>query len=144
MSQLGIRWKIDDVPAAFITRGAVNGRYCVTFERSEASLDQIESINWSMPVITRITESQAEFGLPEGYGFQLIDLRYQHASRNFIAELQTEQQFWGDVSAYQSQIQALNETISEQNSTLNNQANQLISMTADMENAYAEGVDRVG
>ena len=144
MSQLGIRWKIDDVPVAFITRGAVNGRYCVTFERSEASLDQIENINWSMPVIARITESQAELGLPEGYGFQLIDLRYQHASRNFIAELQTEQQFWGDVSAYQSQIQALNETISEQNSTLNNQANQLISMTADMENAYAEGVDSVG
>ena len=66
MSQLGIRWKIDGVPAAFITRGAVNGRYCVTFERSEATLEQIERINWAAPTLERVTESLAEPGLPEG------------------------------------------------------------------------------
>ena len=39
MSQLGIRWKIDSVPAAFITRSAVNGRYCITFEREDLGLE---------------------------------------------------------------------------------------------------------
>lgn len=144
MSKLGIRWKIDDVPAAFVTPGAFNGRYCVTFERSEASLDQIEHINWSAPAITRVSESQTEFGLPAGYGFQLMDIRYQRTSQTFIADLQTAQQFWGDVAAYQSQVQSLSETLAEQTKILNDQASQLVTMTTDMENAYAEGVDRVG
>ena len=50
MSKLGIRWEIDGVPAAFIARSAINGRYRVTFERSEATLEQIEQINWSAPL----------------------------------------------------------------------------------------------
>ena len=33
MSKLGTRWEFDGVPAAFVTRSAVNGHYCITFER---------------------------------------------------------------------------------------------------------------
>ena len=144
MSQLGIRWNIDGVPAAFITRGAVNGRYCVTFERDEASLDQIEGIRWEAPTLERVAGSPAEPGLPEGYGFQLMELRYQHTSRTFIAEVQTGQQFWGDVTAYQTQIQELNETIAQQQATVEAQSGQLRSMEADMEAAYQEGVESHG
>ena len=144
MSKLGIRWEIDGVPAAFITRGAVNGRYCVTFERAEATLEQIEQIHWTAPVLKRITESEDELGLPVGYGFELADLRYQHSGRIFIAELQTSRQYLGDVTSYQDQIQNLNETIQAQKIAAEQQASQMAAMVSDMEQAYKEGVESNG
>lgn len=137
MSKLGIRWEIDGVPAAFVTRGSANGRYCVTFERSEASLDQIEQINWSNPALNRMTESSSELALPFGYGFDLVDLRYQHSTQLFVAELQVAQQYMGDVSDYQVQIQHLTETIDQQSA-------QMTTMVTDMETAYEEGVESHG
>ena len=137
MSKLGIRWEIDGVPAAFVTRGSANGRYCVTFERSEASLDQIEQINWSNPALNRMTESSSELALPFGYGFDLVDLRYQHSTQLFVAELQVAQQYMGDVSDYQVQIQQMTETIDQQSA-------QMTTMVTDMETAYEEGVESHG
>ena len=137
MSKLGIRWKIDGVPAAFVTRGSANGRYCVTFERSEANLEQIEQINWCNPTVKRMTESSGELGLPFGYGFDLMDLRYQHSTQLFVAELQVAQQYMGDVSDYQVQIQHLAETIDQQSA-------QMTTMVTDMEAAYEEGVESHG
>lgn len=144
MSKLGIRWEIDGVPAAFITRGSANGRYCVTFERSEANLEQIEQINWSKPAVKRVAESSGELGLPFGYGFDLMDLRYQHSSQLFVAELQVAQQYMGDVSDYQVQIQQLTETINQQQATANQQSAQMANMVSDMETAYQEGVESHG
>lgn len=137
MSKLGIRWEIDGVPAAFVTRGSANGRYCVTFERSEANLEQIEQINWSNPALNRMTESSSELALPFGYGFDLVDLRYQHSTQLFVAELQVAQQYMGDVSDYQVQIQHLTETIDQQSA-------QMTTMVTDMETAYEEGVESHG
>lgn len=144
MSKLGIRWEIDGVPAAFITRSAVNGRYCVTFERSEAALEQIEEINWSSPTLTNVSASQQEPGLPVGYGFTLADLRYQHANRVFIAELQTAQQYLGDVTGYQAEILQLNEAIRQQKESAEQQSAKLSGMMSDMEQAYQEGVESNG
>jgi hypothetical protein len=137
MSKLGIRWEIDGVPAAFVTRGSANGRYCVTFERSEVNLEQIEQINWCNPTVKRMTESSGELGLPFGYGFDLMDLRYQHSTQLFVAELQVAQQYMGDVSDYQVQIQHLAETIDQQSA-------QMTTMVTDMEAAYEEGVESHG
>ena len=144
MSKLGVRWEIGGVPAAFITRGAANGRYCVTFERDTASLEQIEQIDWSSPVIQRLTDQVGEPGLPEGYGFQVADIRYQHASRCFVVEVQTAQQYLGDVTSYQAQIDALSETIAAQQAAMDVQAAQAAALTADMEAAYQEGVESNG
>lgn len=144
MSNLGIRWEIDGVPAAFITRSATNGRYRVTFERSEATLEQIEQINWSAPALINISGSEQEQSLPAGYGFILADLRYQHANRIWIAELQTAQQYLGDVTGYQAEIQQLNETIRQQKETADMQTVKLSGMMTDMEQAYQEGVESNG
>ena len=144
MSNLGIRWEIDGVPAAFITRSAVNGRYRITFERSEATLEQIEQINWSAPTLTHLSGSGQEPGLPAGYGFVLADLRYQHANRIFIAELQTAQQYLGDVTGYQDEIQQLNQTIRQQQEAAEQQSAKLTGMVTDMEQAYREGVESNG
>lgn len=144
MSKLGIRWEIDGIPAAFITRSTTNGRYRVTFERSEAGLEQIEQIDWSHPTLTNLSGSEQEQGLPTGYGFVLTDLRYQHANRIFIAELQTAQQYLGDVTGYQAEIQQLNEAIQQQKNTADQQASKLSGMMADMRQAYQEGVESNG
>lgn len=144
MSKLGKRWEFDGVPAAFVTRSAVNGHYCITFEREEASLEQIEQINWSRPAIQRLTDRQDELGLPEGYGFELTDVRYQHAGRYFVAEVRTASQYLGDVSAYQAQIAELNEKLAEQQAALEAQSAQADAAVSSMETAYEEGVESNG
>ena len=144
MSKLGKRWEFDGVPAAFVTRSAVNGHYCITFEREEASLEQIEQINWSRPAIRRLTDRQDELGLPEGYGFELTDVRYQHAGRYFVAEVRTASQYLGDVSAYQAQIAELNGKMAEQQAALEAQSAQADAAVSSMEAAYEEGVESNG
>ena len=83
-------------------------------------------------------------GLPVGYGFELTDLRYQHAGRIFVAELQIAQQYMGDVTAYQEEIQILNNTIQDHKAMVEQQANQMVAMVSDMEQAYKEGVESNG
>ena len=144
MSKLGTRWEIDGIPAAFITRSAVNGHYCITFERENATLEQIEQIQWVKPTIVRLTDHENELGLPEGYGFEVTDIRYQHSGRYFTVEVRTAQQYLGDVTGYQAQIDALSSTIAEQQATLETQAAETASMLSSMETAYEEGVESNG
>ena len=143
-SKFGKRWEFDGVPAAFVTRSAVNGHYCITFEREEASLEQIEQINWSRPAIRRLTDRQDELGLPEGYGFELTDVRYQHSGRYFVAEVRTASQYLGDVSAYQAQIAELNGKLAERQAALEAQVAQADAAVSSMEAAYEEGVESNG
>lgn len=140
MSKLGTRWEIDGIPAAFVTRSAVNGHYCITFERENASLEQIEQIPWSSPTLRRLTEREEEPGLPEGYGFELTDIRYQHSGRYFVAEVRTARQYLGDVTGYQAEIAELNKKLAEQQAAAEAQA----ATISDMEAAYEEGVESNG
>ena len=144
MSKLGTRWEFDGVPAAFVTRSAVNGHYCITFEREAATLEQIEQINWPAPAIRRLTDREDEPGLPEGYGFQLTDIRYQHAGRYFVAEVQTASQYLGDVTGYQAQIVELNGKLAEQQAALETKTAQADAAVSSMEAAYQEGVESNG
>ena len=136
MSQLGIRWEIDGVGAAYITRGSVNGSYWVTFERAVASLEAIESIHWEKPAVKCLAEGDL-LGLPEGYGFELADIRYEHKNGIYRAEVRTAKQYLGDVSAYEEQVEDLRQTVAEQSAAA-------AQMTADMEAAYEEGVESHG
>lgn len=128
MSKLGKRWEFDGIPAAFVTRSAVNGHYCITFEREEASLEQIEQINWDKPSIRRLTDREGELGLPEGYGFELTDIRYQHSSRYFVAEVRTARQYLGDVTGYQDEIKALNNAATEKDALIRDQNRKIIDL----------------
>ena len=144
MSKLGKRWEIDGVPAAFITRSAVNGHYCITFEREEASLEQLENIQWATPSIVRLTDHEGELGLPEGYGFEITDIRYQHSGRYFVVEVRTAQQYLGDVTGYQAQIDDLTQTIRQQQTALDSQTAETAAMISSMNAAYEEGVESNG
>ena len=144
MSKLGKRWEIDGVPAAFITRSAVNGHYCITFEREEASLEQLENIQWATPSIVRLTDHEGELGLREGYGFEITDIRYQHSGRYFVVEVRTAQQYLGDVTGYQAQIDDLTQTIRQQQTALDSQTAETAAMISSMKAAYEEGVESNG
>jgi len=144
MSKLGKRWEIDGIPAAFITRSAVNGHYCITFEREEASLEQLEQIQWEAPAIKRLTDHESEPSLPEGYGFEITDIRYQHSGRYFTVEVCTAKQYLGDVTPYEEQIDTLTKTVTQQQAVLDAQTAQYTSVISSMENAYKEGVESNG
>ena len=135
MSKLGTRWVINGVPAACVVRRGISGCYSVIFERSETTLEAIESIDWKHPEI--IAKGEDNEGLPAGCGFELADLTYQHAARCFAADLKVSAQYLGDVSAYRAEIHALNAQLDEQKSAAEKLEQQL-------QNAYEEGVESHG
>ena len=145
MSRLGKRWRIDGVDAAFIMRGATNGQYQITFEKSDSILEQIESINWATPTIQKLSTVEGEFGLPEGYGFELVDIRYSHSAQTFAVVVSTAKQYLGDVTEYESKIVEMEATVQEQAATI--QTLQEAGTAADLETklnaAYQEGVNSV-
>lgn len=143
MSLYGAHWKVDGVPAAFITRGGRNGQYRVLFEREFGELADIEGINWAQPTLEHLAEG-AEQGLPEGYGFTVEDISYSHANRSYTVTLRTARQYLGDVTGYQEQIQTLQGQAAETRA----QAEEAQAALADQETAlaaaYTEGVESRG
>lgn len=144
-SKLGKRWRIDGIDAAFIMRGRANGHYKITFEKSVSTLDQIESINWAAPSIQKLSGSDGELSLPEGYGFELVDITYSHASQIFVVEVNTAKQYLGDVTGYQSEIETLSATVKEQAATIQTlqEAGTAADLETELDAAYKEGVNSV-
>ena len=81
--------QVDGVPCGLILRGSANGTYLAVFEREMAELARIEQIDWSRPAVV------GESPLPAGYGFQVRDIRYAHATRSYTVLLQTAEQYLG-------------------------------------------------
>lgn len=151
MSFFGKYWKIDGVTASLITRGGQNGRYQVLFERENASLEQIEGINWAKPTIEKLTDRECELGLPEGYGFEVVNITYANNTRSYTVTVQTAQQYLGDVTEYQAQAAELQARVTD----LTSQVAEAQSRTAaaeqaaaaketELAEAYAEGVESNG
>lgn len=106
MGLYGVCARIDGVPCGLIMRDpAANGKYRVVFERERTSIEQIEAINWAAPSI------EAKEGkvclLPEGYGFEMVRITYDSNVRSYTVELKTAQQYLGDVTGYQAQVEEL-------------------------------------
>ena len=114
----GKKWKIDGLIAGFVMRMGPGGNYRVVFERENASLEQIEAINWAKPVIEYIGPHGSEPGLPEGYGFDVVGITYDSGCKSYTVELKTASQYLGDVTGYQEEIAALNGTVAEKNAAI--------------------------
>lgn len=113
MSNFGEAWRIDGVTAAYVTPGPANGQYQVLFERSNAELLAIEAINWSAPTVELLrTDCPDMQGLPEGYGFTVADITYDHNAKSYTVTLQVAKQYLGDVSGYEAQVTELQEQVS--------------------------------
>ena len=114
----GKKWKIDGLIAGFVMRMGPGGNYRVVFERENASLEQIEAINWAKPVIEYIGPHGSEPGLPEGYVFDVVGITYDSGCKSYTVELKTASQYLGDVTGYQEEIAALNGTVAEKNAAI--------------------------
>lgn len=114
MSKFGETWRIDGVTAAYIAAGPANGQYQVVFERSSAELTDIEGINWESPIVEPLrADCPALTGLPQGYGFTVTDITYDHSSRSYTVTVQVAKQYLGDVSAYTTQVSELEQQLSD-------------------------------
>ena len=102
MSFYAQHWTIDDVPAAFVARGQLDGRYWVLFERAAAELPRIEAIHWDSPRVVHLTERE-ETALPEGYGFTVVGIQYLRQLCSYMVELQVAERYLGDAAGYQAQ-----------------------------------------
>lgn len=83
-----------------------NGIYHVYFDRKDATLDQIERIDWAHPTLVGTGDS-----LPGNYGYQIDDIAYLHPYRRFAVRLKVLQQYLGDVTGYQAEIQELESSL---------------------------------
>jgi len=129
----GKHWKIDGVIAGPIHRNNHNGQYSVTFERENAKLEEIESINWARPEIVRLGAREGAWELPVGYGFEVIGIDYEHSTKIYRVNLQVAEQYLGDVTGYQSQIAELETTVTEQAATIQSQQTDIESKEAAIE-----------
>lgn len=143
MGFFGKYWKIDGVTAAFITRGSVNGQYRLLFERENATLEQIEAINWAKPTIEKLTDRD-ELGLPEGYGFEVVDITYANNTRSYTVTVQTAQQYLGDVTEYQAQVAELQAQVTELSGQVAEAQTQSAAKETELAAAYEEGVESNG
>lgn len=174
MSNFSETWRIDGVTAAYITRGPVNGQYRVLFERSHAELSAIEAIHWEHPTVELLrTGVSGVQGLPEGYGFTVADITYDHISKSYTVTVQVAEQYLGDVAGYEAQVaelesqaadaaaraeaaqaqaEAAEAAAAEKDETIAAQAQQIQALEADsgaavveaLEAAYQEGVESNG
>lgn len=132
------KWIIDGLPAGIIMRSnPSNGRYTVVFEREFASLEQIEAVNWDKPTVEYIGPHGSEDGLPEGYGFEVEDIRYRSSTKSFDVILKTASQYLGDVTGYQDQIDQLEAASAEKDDTISAQASQIQEQTAALQEKEA-------
>ena len=95
---------IDGIPCSVTAVGGLKGNvYHVTIERKHASLEQIEAINWKRP------RQDWKCPLPKDCSFDVTDIRYSMNAKAYTVSLQLKEQYLGDISRYQAQIDALEE-----------------------------------
>lgn len=129
---------LTDCPRALSCAASpANGRYTVVFEREFASLEQIEAVNWDKPTVEYIGPHGSEDGLPEGYGFEVEDIRYRSSTKSFDVILKTASQYLGDVTGYQDQIDQLEAASAEKDDTISAQASQIQEQTAALQEKEA-------
>ncbi len=135
MGFFGKHWKIDGVTASFIRRTAQNGQYQVLFERENASLEQIEAINWAKPVIEKLTDRDREEALPHGYGFDVVRITYDSSTRSYTVTVQTARQYLGDVTGYQAQVEELTSRNTAQQDMIAAKEREIVSLQGQLEEA---------
>ena len=134
MSLYGSKFKIGGVPCGMVLRMGTTGKYRATFEREYATLEQVEAICWDPPEI----EGEGCI-LPVGYGFEVDRIEYDSNAMLFHVTVHTATQFYGDVSAYEAELNQLQGTIQEQESTIQTQQNTI----AEKESTIAQQAETI-
>ena len=139
--QFGANYKINGHRISGVTR--YGQEYRILFERcfEENTLEEIEKIDGEHVSVEQLRENYPTIGLPEGYAFVVKDLTYIKAYDSFAITLEAAKRYWGDVTPYQAQIDALTETIAQKDSALTEKEEALTAanaLLAEIEEAYDE------
>lgn len=105
MSLYGEACKIDGLRCGLVMRGGANGQYRAVFEREFASLERIETINWSRPTV------EGDTVLPAGYGYEVKEIEYDMNTCSYTVHLQVAEQYLGDVAGFQAQMDRLEQEV---------------------------------
>ena len=130
----GKKWTIDSIPTGFVQRSGTE-EYTVRFERENASLDQIEAINWERPEIASLVDETCP--LPRG-GFDVAGITYNHSERTFDVTLRLKAEFFGDVSAYAAELAEKTAAFNEQEQTIAELGDDLIAAEKNVREKAAE------
>ena len=130
----GKKWTIDSIPTGFVQRSGTE-EYTVRFERENASLYQIEAINWERPEIASLVDETCP--LPRG-GFDVAGITYNHSERTFDVTLRLKAEFFGDVSAYAAELAEKTAAFNEQEQTIAELGDDLIAAERDAREKAAE------
>ena len=133
------KWIINGVPAETIWRNKeVNGSYTVHFRKEDATLADIEGIDWAHPVVKRGRGNDERFHcLPEGYGFKLNSINYSGSMQRYTAEISVLKQYLGDVTGYQAQIEEMEEKAKEYQAQIEEQETKISGLEEDCATAQA-------
>lgn len=126
--------RIDGLLCGHIMRGAVNGQYRVSFHRDNATLEQIEAINWAKPEITGIGDCV----LPIGYGFEVVKIEYESCYSSYSVTLKVGKQYLGDVTEYLEKIDQFTKDMAEVKKTVQGLETMLDESVAALEDALCE------
>ena len=97
---------VDGVRCEIMSHPRPGGSFHVAFEREFAGIEAIEKINWARPVW------DGEISLvPVGYGFTVERIDYDHQLKLYNVQLKVQEQYWGDVTGYQAEIEALGQSL---------------------------------
>ena len=113
--------RIDGLVCETILGGRVtgDGRYKVCFDRTQATLDQIESIHWDKPDVV-YPEKYNDTKLPAGYGFEVVNISYASCSKRYTVDLKVGEQHLGDVAGFRAALEGMRTEFSKATQELTN------------------------
>lgn len=126
--------RIDGLLCRNIMRGNVNGLYRVSFHRDNATLEQIEAINWAKPKVTGIGDCI----LPIGYGFEAVKIEYESCYSSYTVTVKVGKQYLGDVTEYLEKIDQFTKDMAEVKEMVAGLENVLDESVAALEDALCE------
>lgn len=145
MSIFGANYKINGHRTGDVLRSPLGAdmrsEFKVRFERcfAENTLEAIESIDWQTVTTTTLRPDYPACILPEGYSYTVENIEYERNNDAFVVTLILGKQHYGDVTAYQSQIDTLTETVAQKDSALTEKEEALTAanaLLAEIEEAY--------
>lgn len=105
-----------------------NGHYIVRFDKADATLEQVEAIDWEHPKLENAGDN-----LPSAYGYEVENVSYLYRDHKFVVLLKVKEQYLGDVSGYQAEISELEaslEVVQAEKTAAQEQAQQAESVAA--------------
>lgn len=132
MGMHGRKVRVNGLVCGLILREAGNtGGYELVFERENATLEQLEAVDWTRPEMEYLS-GYSGTKLPEGYGYELVNMAYHHNDKTWRVRLAVGTQYYGDVTGYQEQVAQLEAAAAEREETIASQSAEIEAKSAEI------------